>query len=283
MNHLFVDNLTVIDFAYLDHERGLVGESWIADVVLAGELDDQGMVFDFGDVKRIIKQVIDATVDHRLIYPADHHAVRASNQGDQHVVEWSLRSGGTITHRSPAQAVVPLPGEQVVPSVVAAMLEKTLADALPRNVTGIEVRLREEEIDGPYYHYAHGLKKHLGDCQRIAHGHRSRIRCARNEHRSHELEKIWAESWQDVYIGSQEDVAARFVDNDVAYITFAYTANQGDFSLTLPKDHVYVIDTDTTVELLAAHLAERSKAECGDDTIRVKAFEGVGKGAIAER
>jgi len=46
-----------------------VGESWIADVVLGGELDEQGMVFDFSHVKRAIKQVIDAQVDHRLVVP----------------------------------------------------------------------------------------------------------------------------------------------------------------------------------------------------------------------
>jgi 6-pyruvoyl-tetrahydropterin synthase len=283
MNHLFVDNLTVIDFAYLDHERGLVGESWIADVILAGELDDQGMVFDFGDVKRIIKQVIDDTADHRLIYPAEHGGVNTFSQGEQCVVEWPLRSGGTITHRSPKEAIVALPGKQVLPSVVATMLEETLAKALPDNVSGIEIRLREEEIDGPYYHYVHGLKKHQGNCQRIAHGHRSRIQIFRNQHRDHSLEQEWARRWRDIYIGTEADVSARFADNNIDYVTFSYTAQQGDFSLTLPRETVYLVHTDTTVELLAAHLAEQCKAISGSDTIQVKAFEGVGKGALATR
>lgn len=283
MNHLFVDNLTVIDFAYLDPNRGLVGESWIADVVLGGELDEQGMVFDFSNVKRTIKRVIDERVDHRLVVPRGYAGV-AWTEEEPETFTWTLTDGSRIVHRSPDEAVAWLSAERVVPSAVAALLERELMAVLPGNVTDVEVHLREEVIEGPYYHYVHGLKKHLGNCQRIAHGHRSPIRIDRNGHRDYELEKRWSTLWQDIYVGSEEDVTQRWVAEDgVAYVTFEYEANQGEFALTLPENRVYMMETDTTVELIAAHMADQLKAEFPGDAIRVKAYEGVGKGAIASR
>ena len=255
MNHLFVDNLTVIDFAYLDPSRGLVGESWIADVVLGGALDDQGMVFDFSNVKRTIKRVIDERVDHRLVIPARYQGLSQSEDTPGQF-RWHLTDGTHIDHRSPSEAVVWLESDRVVPSVVAELLERELKAVLPANVTSVEINLREEEIDGAYYHYVHGLKKHLGNCQRIAHGHRSPIRVDRNGHRDYDLENHWAALWRDIYVGSEEDVARREVDADgTTYITFEYEANQGEFGLTLPESRVYMMDTDTTVELIAAHMA----------------------------
>ncbi|MEQ9544962.1 MAG: 6-carboxytetrahydropterin synthase [Marinobacter sp.] len=283
MNHLFVDNLTVIDFAYLDPKRGLVGESWIADVVLGGELDEQGMVFDFSNVKRTIKRVIDERVDHRLVVPRGYEGLAWAEE-EPDTFTWTLTDGSRIVHRSPDEAVAWLSAERVVPSAVAALLERELMAVLPGNVTDVEVHLREEVIEGAYYHYVHGLKKHLGNCQRIAHGHRSPIRIDRNDHRDYELEKRWATLWQDIYVGSEEDVSQRWVDEKgVAYVTFEYEANQGEFSLTLPERRVYMMETDTTVELIAAHMADQLKAEFPADAIRVKAYEGVGKGAIALR
>ncbi|HTN35099.1 MAG TPA: 6-carboxytetrahydropterin synthase [Marinobacter sp.] len=283
MNHLFVDNLTVIDFAYLDPIRGLVGESWIADIVLGGDLDDQGMVFDFSDVKRTIKRVIDEQVDHCLVIPSQYSGLTRSEH-EPDTFRWALTNGTHIVHQSPQEAVVWLPAEQIDRSAVASLLERELIAALPENVVSVEVILREEVIEGAYYHYAHGLKKHLGNCQRIAHGHRSLIRIDRNGQRAQDLERDWAARWQDIYVGTEADIAGRNVDESgVKHITFAYESNQGAFALTLPESQVYLIDTDTTVELIAAHIADQIKAEFPADTIRVKAYEGVGKGAMASR
>ena len=282
MNHLFIDNLTVIDFAYLDHQRGLVGESWIADIVLGGELDEQGMVFDFGNVKRTIKRVIDERVDHRLVVPAG--ATCLQREDSPGCLAWHLDDHSHIRHQGPEQSVVFLDHQEVVPSAVARLLERELKVVLPANVTTVEVTLREELIEGAYYHYVHGLKKHLGNCQRIAHGHRSPIRIDRNGHRDRDLENRWAKLWQDVYVGSEEDVTRRWVAGDgTAYVTFEYEADQGEFALTMPESRVYMLDSDTTVELIAAHIAERLQSEFPADTIRVKAYEGVAKGAIASR
>lgn len=283
MNHLFVDNLTVIDFAYLDPARGLVGESWIADVVLGGELDEQGMVFDFSNVKRTIKRIIDERVDHRLVIPRGYEGL-SWNQDTPDTFTWALTDGSHIIHRSPDEAVVWLSADRVIPSAVAALLERELLAVLPSNVTSVQINLREEVLEGAYYHYVHGLKKHLGNCQRIAHGHRSPIRIDRNGKRDEELERSWAKLWQDIYVGSEEDVVRRHVeDDDVAYITFEYESNQGEFALTLPEARVYMMNTDTTVEFIAAHIADELKAKLPSDSILVKAYEGVGKGAIASR
>lgn len=283
MNGLFIENLTVIDFAYLDSARGLVGESWIADLTLTGELDEQGMVFDFGNVKRSIKRVIDEEVDHRLLVPCHSGNLRQFTAGDPISLEWELADGRKIRYQSPAQGVACVESETICPSAVSRLLVQCLRQVLPDNVKRVEVALREEAIDGPSYHYVHGLKKHLGNCQRLAHGHCSRLQIFRDGRRDTTMEQEWAQRWRDSFIGTRDDVQATFREQDGDYVQFAYEAEQGEFVLSLPGDSVYLMETDTTVEWIASHLADACKDQYPDSRIRVRAFEGVGKGAIAER
>lgn len=283
MNRLFVDNLTVIDFSYLHIERGIVGESWIVDVELQGELDEQGMVFDFGDVKKQIKSIIDNEVDHKFVIPVDNEHLAIRRKEALLEVCFQSADGSKMVHCSPQEAITQINDTSINKDNVSAFLCQIILERLPENVTGISINLREESIQSDYYHYSHGLKKHKGNCQRIAHGHRSKIEIFKDGVRDYELERRWATTFKDIYIGTKEDLVNQVDINHIAHCEFAYKANQGEFSLTLPAHQVYLINTDSTVEWIATHIAEMLKQEHSNHQIRVKAFEGVGKGAIAER
>lgn len=282
MHRLFVENLTVIDFAYLDAVRGLVGESWIVDVELAGELDHQGMVFDFSLVKKRIKRLIDEQADHRLLVPRDYPGLSVhQDDASNHQLSWRTREGDVIEHRSPASSVLYTEGTALSESGLARELEAALREVLPANVAEVHLTLRPEQIDGPWYHYVHGLKKHDGNCQRIAHGHRSRLVIERDGVRATDLEQHWADRFQDIYIATREDLLEEFERDGQRYYRYGYHSDQGEFGLILPCHRVHTLDTDSTVEWIAVHLLEQCQAAEPQAQLRVRAFEGVGKGALA--
>jgi 6-pyruvoyl-tetrahydropterin synthase len=280
---LFVDNLTVIDCSTLHPEHGVDGESWICDIELMGALDDQSMVMDFGHVKKRIKQAIDGLCDHCLLVPVDSACliIRERNDGDVSLT-WRTLDGLITTIKSPLAAICELPGEVVTMAVVERFLEAKLMDVVPATVERITVRLREEVINTPFYHYSHGLKKHDGNCQRIAHGHRSKLEIWRDGAPAPDLVADWCRNWQHRYIGSQEDIVDYLTREATDYLLFAYDAPQGEFRLEIPASRCIVIPTDSTVECIAAYIAAALKKDYPASRFVVKAFEGVGKGAIAE-
>ncbi|WP_318417867.1 6-pyruvoyl trahydropterin synthase family protein [Photobacterium leiognathi] len=288
---LFVRDLTVIDASYLCTERGMVGESWILDVVMSGELNEMSMVLDFSRVKKQIKQLVDQYVDHRLIVPAKSPAINTAATTTGYVTVDLMREDKSIHLHCPEQAFCFIDAETVTIESVTEHVYQVLKGNLPENVQGLEITLRHETINGAFYHYSHGLKKHDGNCQRIAHGHRSPIELFVNGERNAELEKQWAKRWQDIYLGSQEDVlsvselnlseCAKQVTDETHY-GFRYTAPQGEFELAIARSETEMLSTDTTVELLAGYIAEKVKPSLSDsDMLEVVAYEGVGKGAMA--
>ncbi len=278
MPALFVKHLTVMDFSYVNADRGILGESWIVDVILHGDLDHQGMVFDFGHVKKQIKHAIDELYDHRLLVPKGLKQLHSSIDDGGLTISWQDSRGGEYKHLSPPSGAELLPCNNVSPENIAQLMESKLKQLLPSNVTDIHITLRPEEIDGPFYHYSHGLKKHDGNCQRIAHGHRSRIEILINGERNPALETSWAQRWKDIYIGTEEDVCQENTND--TQTQFSYDAPQGRFELTLPSRCCYVISTDSTVEYLADHIAKVIKKQKPDCDIQVFAYEGVLKGSI---
>ncbi len=277
---LFVEHLTTIDCALLDVQRGLVGETWIVDLEMSGELDEQGMVLDFGRVKSEVRQAIESLVDHRLLIPQ-----LAAGTTIEHVsgaLEVGMMSAaGPIRHRGPEQACLLLDAVAVSRESVTRACIEAAREVLPDNVGHLQLRLRSETVPGPRFHYCHGLRRHLGNCQRIAHGHRSRLEIRRDGQRDPELEQEWASRWRDVYIGSRRDLLQRFAAGEVEHFRFGYRAPQGEFLLELPASRCYLLESESTIERIALHLAAECSRRRPGHTFQVKVWEGVNKGAIA--
>lgn len=289
---LFVNDLTVIDFSYCCSKRGIVGESWIVDVLLDGSLNEMSMVLDFAVVKKQIKAIIDEAVDHKLLLPMqdDSVTVTKSDAREGHEYVDFTSAQGDYFLQSPLSAFAKIDAKFIDIASVTTHLTKIILAELPKNVQGLTLNLRPENIDGAYYHYTHGLKLHDGNCQRIAHGHRSKIQIFKNGQRSNALEEVWSLRWQDIYLASEADRISltdiELSNEAKANLTpdhqlFSYFAPQGRFDIAVPGKILDVVDCDSTVELLADFIVRQLKKQSPNDEFKVIAFEGVAKGAIA--
>lgn len=274
---LFVKHLTTIDCSVLDPVRGLVGATWIVDLEISGNLNKQGMVMDFGHVKRRARDAIEAVADHRLLIPTGYADCQLTESGERCEIQFKTIGGDAYEHASPAAAVSPIPAAACDIESISPILEAAALAACPENVSAVSIRLREEEISGANYCYSHGLKHHDGDCQRIAHGHRSRIEIYIDYDRDLKWEQAWADCWRDIYLVSREDI----VEENEQTLKTQYRSNQGEFSLSLPRHRCDILEADTTVEHIAEHLCQATAAKNGG-AVTVWAYEGVNKGAIAQ-
>ena len=278
---LFVKDLTVIDFSYLHPLRGVLGESWIVDVEINGELNQQSFIFDFGLVKKVIKKFIDQEFDHKLWVPQKSSQVKQLDlQEDKSSLEFHTGQDFIVQYTCPQVSLFVYPHEDITREEFASYLNDRVMEVLPDNVESVILTLREESLDTPYYHYSHGLKKHDGNCQRMIHGHRSKIEIYKNSLRSLDLEKVWSDLWEDIYLISKEDLVEEKSVNGVKCYVTKYVSGQGEFSLVISKDRCYILDLDSTVECISMHIWKKLSDQYPDDAFVVHAFEGVGKGAI---
>ncbi len=284
LTKLFVKKLTNLDFSFLDPKRGLVGESWLIDIELSGKLNDQGMVLDFGIVKRLVRDYIDQYIDHCLLVPVNYDGCNIQDLGEQQEIAFGLQTGHTIIHRSNAESIALIPCSKINTDTIRGFLLTQLRQLLPENVSDLDIKLYTEPGLEESYQYSHGLRKHEGNCQRIAHGHRSDLQIMIDGQPSEQWQQYWLQLWQDIYLGTSRHLVDKqhSSKNDDDYHHFNYQAPQGTFYLKLPKTMCYIIDDESTVENIAQHLAEQTAQKVPGKVVKVIAYEGIGKGAVAE-
>ena len=274
---LFVHGLSALDVSWWCAERGLIGASWHLDLVLDGELSEEGMLLDFKEVKPWIKHYVDGTLDHTLLVPTKMAGVSVTECREGLCVRFMLPWPMEI--RAPRQAFTLLPWKVISAERIGHYLSQQLMKRPPSRVSDIQLTLREESIPERFYFgYSHGLKHHTGNCQRIAHGHRSRLYIWRDGALDEALIQHWCAKLANTYMLTREDCIG---PEDGETLALAYDASQGHFRMRLPRDRAVVLPTGTTVELIAQWIADET-ALMHSGRIRVQAFEGISKGAIAD-
>lgn len=293
---LFVDAFTVLDYAYLDPQQGVRGDSLHVSAQLTGELDAQGFILDFGRTKKLLKRVVDDTLDHRCAVPTRSPAlesVGANSSAPAAAVGFRYRAeGAVIEYACPAEALALVDAETIDEATLARFLEARLAEVLPANVHGVRITLAPEPrcSTEASFRYTHGLKHHDGNCQRLLHGHRNVIEALWDGRRDAELEAFLAATFADAHFahaGDVEDFEASGLvlgTRDAArpgFVSIRYRAAQGEFAARLPAARLIAFEVEPSIENMTRRAWElvRERFELDGARLVVRGYEGLQKGA----
>ncbi len=291
---LFYNHVTVLDYAFLESTRGVVGDSLIVNVEFIGSTNGEGVIYDFSLAKKKVKEIIDLECDHRLVVPN-----KASDLTKLEMQESCSVGFGSLRYQCPREALCVIDCPEINLTSLAKYLEEIILPHMPTEVSAVKIELESEKntADGDlFFSYSHGLKQHYGNCQRLLHGHRSTLKVFRGGKRDGKLESwlikdtfdanIHFAFWDNII--NKEEISALLPDASQKYgklpagsiVEIAYESDQGEFQLFIDSAAVHVLPIETTVENLSSYFLQILQHKLPQlDNLEVWAFEGIGKGA----
>ena len=127
----------------------LHGHNYSLSVELTGELTEDGYVFDFVELKGILRGICDS-LDHRFLIPLGNEHLRV----DESEKEWEVRFGER-RYVFPAQDVLPLPVDNITAERLAEYVCDQVVEMLGEqgvsNLSSIMVGIEEAPGQTAYY------------------------------------------------------------------------------------------------------------------------------------
>lgn len=294
---IFINDISVLDCAIFDPSTGITGQSWHVDATVTGLLDENCFVYDFTEIKNVVRHVLKSSLDHALLIPVGSSSVAYSeSSGIEH---WKLHAKTKLTNTDfewtydcPKGAVYPIRAVSLKPTIIAQEISRLVRHRLLSSVQNINVNLRQENGSSSEatYHYTHGISGHEGSCQRLFHGHRSLIEVHQGPERRYDLEHFIAREifGTNVHFATPTQIKSGSFEigqrgKDSSPITIAIEGSQGKFEGVLPTNRVFVVEPVSSVECVARQVAKvlRSQEQC-KSPLRLVCYEGIGKGSVIE-
>lgn len=278
---IFLNEISVIDHAYMDKDQIIHGGSFLVSFIVTGKVDKtEKVVVDFSTIKKDIKTIIDHHshdlnengLDHKLWLLKDSY--NSLNYREMKIIQLKFNSG-EVSLPTDAIKFMEEVDEYTIPK-----LEKYIADFVLEKLSphycgaklSIECKLSEkpvlysaEEVPYRMFRYVHGLKDSTSyGCQNIAHGHLSYIQ-------TNDLDKIT--DLNDIIFINSKNV----LENNETFIEIGYTTSRGNFKAKYNKSnyHIIILDTETTIEYLVKYIKDIYKIKTD-----LYVSEGLTKGAV---
>lgn len=299
---LFLNNITVIDHAYVGDDGRQHGGSFHASFTVEGKVDAvEQVVIDFSAVKKQIKAIVDDNqfgFDHKLWLIQGFSAAEiVMHQPDPGYV--TIKSAA-MELSGPADMVRLVNASGYIKEEIAIDLASYVQTELAKLHPGIDVvvncKLNEvmftntEKAWG--FRYTHGLRNSTSwGCKNIAHGHLSWLELEHDAHYDENckdckgalaaMRNRLESDWHDAVLIDSANV----IDVGTDYISIAYSTTRGKFTGKYRAPYVKwkLFDHETTVE----HIVDAFVRENGYflERAHVKAIyisEGLAKGAMME-
>lgn len=295
---IFLHDVTKLDCALFDPSKGVYGQTYKVDVTVTGPLGPNGFVFDFSNLKKLVRVTLKASLDHTLIIPINSQSVQFKGMDRGECWRMKSRALGKTGHeheweyRSPSGSVFPSRCVALNRQALEQECARSLRHRLPQEILNVAVSLREEELEPTEaaFRYTHGIAGHEGLCQRLFHGHRSRIQIFVGDERRPDLEHYVARDvlGSHVHIATPSQFKTGMIEPGTRGkskdpVTLAYEGSRGSYEATLPGDRVFCVTGETSIECITQEIAGLVKREePSGDRVKVICFEGADKGAIAE-
>lgn len=283
---MFVNEMTIVDHAYIDDKGYVVGGSFNPSFLVSGEVDEhEQVVIDFSKVKKQLKSIVDDNVngfDHKLLIIQGWSL--ASIEVDWNTAEQQNR----VTIRTP-EAILCMPENAVrivetnglpynTENIGAAL--GSYVDAEMKKIHGNHISVTcvntttshylspfDHTVTGNYgtttFRYSHGLKYSTSwGCKNVAHGHLSFVQLFADPSLT-EFDPEYVEfavGDLEIDIATDLDGTVFIFDENIihdrdGFIDIEYTTERGKFYAWYSKNHkIVVLPTESTVENLVDYV-----------------------------
>ena len=296
---LYLDDFDSIDFAIFNGEF-LQGQSYNLSIKVTGKLDANGFICDFSILKKSLKTILKDHIDHKFIISSNQ--VESCDYIDNQI-KLCFKNQNTPQenwqYQAPIDSILSINSQtlsiKIIENYIKDQLTKTIKDQYAIDFDELNIFLTAKQYkNSASFYYTHGITHHTGHCQRLWHGHHSKLEVFLKDKQSPELQDYLLNFFGKNHyfhlankaqlLEDSSDWPANTFGKANTYCRLKYLSyNQQNYYCKIPANYVLMMEDSTSIETLSNALFKillKKTHKSLHKDLKLKVSEGINKGAI---